>query len=80
MRPIAGGGFTHFLLIGGTGGSTGAAIVYHGFVNTQAAGYGVTLTPILAGARTLSASFANDTLTITANETVYGGLRLLWLV
>ena len=80
MRPIAGGGFTHFLLIGGTGPNNEAAIVYHGFLNTQAAGYGVTLTPILAGPRTLSASFANDTLTITANAAVYGGLRLLWLV
>lgn len=80
VRTIASGGFTHFLLVGGTGAGSGSAIVYHGFVNTQSAGYGVRLTPILAGARTLSASFANDTLTITADETVYGGLRLLWLV
>ena len=80
VRPIAGGGYTHFLLIGGTGWDTGAAIVYHGFVNTESAGYGVTLTPILAGTRTFAGSFANDTLTITASNTVYGGLRLLWLV
>lgn len=66
--------YRHGLLVGGTNGND--PILYHVFLDAQNA---VTLTPILLGARTFTATCSNDVLTITANIVVYGGLRLLWL-
>lgn len=66
--------YRHGLLVGGTNGND--PILYHVFLDAQNA---VTLTPILQGARTFTATCSNDVLTITTNLVVYGGLRLLWL-
>lgn len=66
--------YKYGLLMGGTGSSN--PILYHVFISENNK---PTLTAVLQGARTFTASVSNNQLIISADSTVYGGLRLLWL-
>lgn len=66
--------YRHGLLVGGTNAND--PLLYHLFIDNNNV---PTLTAVLAGARTFTATCSDNTLTITANNIVYGGLRLLWL-
>lgn len=67
--------YRYGLLIGGVDATHVG--LYHVFID---ASNNVTLTAVVAyGTRTLTASISGSTLTITADNTLYGGLRLVWL-
>ena len=75
------GDYSYFLMVGGAG--TGTRFVYFGFLDTQANGDGVTLTPLTLTGMTppiLSGSYSGTTLTITYDgSNLWGGIRLIWL-
>lgn len=71
------GNYANFLICGST--SASGQFFYVGFVNTQANGSGVSFSPIIAGNRTFTATYDETTLTITGSDTVWGGIRLIWL-
>lgn len=66
--------YRYGLLVGGYNASN--PCLYHVFLN---ANNEATLTAVLSSGRTLTASTSGTALTITASDTMYGGLRLLWL-
>lgn len=67
--------FRYGIVYGGT--SAANPFIFHMFVHTSGA---VTFTPILnPGNRSFTGSISNGVLTITANVTLYGGIRLIWL-
>lgn len=66
--------YRYGLLVGGYNASN--PCLYHVFLN---ANNEATLTAVLPSGRTLTASTSGTALTITASDTMYGGLRLLWL-
>ena len=67
--------FRYGILYGGT--SAANPFIFHMFISTNGA---VTFTPILnPGNRSFTGSISNGVLTITANVTLYGGIRLIWI-
>lgn len=77
-QRISSGVYSMFLLVAGNGASKPS--LYHGFIQTESNGNGVTLT--LVGGVAISgiaATWANNKLTVTTSATQYGGFRLIWL-
>ena len=70
------GSYSYFLLIGGVGSSRGT--IYHGFVHVAGTDT-VVLTPVIGSINGIQATYNGTNLTITSTETIYGGLRLIWL-
>ena len=60
------------------GGDSTTAFCYMMWINVNNTSFTFFPMAQATSARTLTASYANDTLTITANATIYGGIRLIW--
>ena len=71
--------YKHFIMFGGT--YSNEAFMYIGFCLDGTGEKSVTLTPILAGNRTFTATYnqSNGQLTINANSSVYGGIKVIWV-
>lgn len=71
--------YKHFIMFGGT--FSNEAFMYLGWCTDGTGVKPVTLTPILAGNRTFTASYdqSNGQLTINANSSIYGGIKVIWI-
>lgn len=71
--------YKHFIMFGGT--FSNEAFMYIGWCPDGTETKPVTLTPILAGNRTFTATYdqSNGRLTINANSPVYGGIKVIWI-
>ena len=71
----SGNSYEHFLVFGATAAESG--FLFLGYIGSSS----VTMIPIYNGkpSRTLTGSISSGTLTISSNDTIYGGITVLWM-